>query len=81
MKIFGEMHEVKADIEIIDSYSAHADYKELIRFLSCQDKKIVKKIFLVHGDPNSKISFKEKLIKEGYEEVIIPIHGEIVSLN
>ena len=81
VKIFGEMHEVKADVEIIDSYSAHADYKELIRFLSCQDKKIVKKIFLVHGDPNSKISFKEKLIKEGYREVIIPSHGETFSLN
>ena len=81
VKIFGEMHEVKADVEIIDSYSAHADYKELIRFLSCQDKKIVKKIFLVHGDPNSKISFKEKLIKEGYREVIIPIHSETFSLK
>lgn len=81
VKIFGEMHEVNADIEIIDSYSAHADYGELIKFLSCQDKALVKKIFLVHGEAASKISFKEKLMKEGYEEVIIPYKGETFLLK
>lgn len=81
VKIFGEFFDVKADIEMIDSYSAHADYSELIRFLSCQDKKKVKKIFLVHGESDSKISFKEKLMKEGYEEIIIPHKGESFLLK
>ena len=81
VKIFGEMHEVNAEIEIIDSYSAHADYGELIKFLSCQDSKLVKKIFLVHGEAEAKISFKEKLIKEGYKEIIIPHKGETFLLK
>jgi metallo-beta-lactamase family protein len=76
VKIFGEEYEVKADVEIIDSYSAHADYSELIRFLSCQDKQKVKKVFLVHGDPPSKVSFRDKLIVEGYNNVIIPTKNE-----
>jgi metallo-beta-lactamase family protein len=76
VKIFGNFFDVKADIEVIDSYSAHADYGELIRFLSCQDKEKVKKIFLVHGEPESKVSFKEKLINEGYKDVEIPIRNE-----
>ncbi|MEO8760328.1 MAG: MBL fold metallo-hydrolase RNA specificity domain-containing protein, partial [Bacteroidia bacterium] len=78
--IFGEWHDVKADIEVIHSYSAHADYSELIKFLSCQDKNKVKTIFLVHGDDDAKISFKEKLIKEGYHQVIIPIKSDVVEL-
>lgn len=81
VKIFGETYEVKADVEVIDSYSAHADYIELIRFLSCQDKEKVKKIFLVHGEPDSKTSFKDKLMNEGYKEIIIPHKNETFIIN
>lgn len=76
VKIFGKLFALNADVEVIDSYSAHADYSELIRFLSCQEKEKVKKIFLVHGEPESKISFKEKLMKEGYKEIVIPNKNE-----
>lgn len=72
VRIFGEEFEVKADIESIHSYSAHGDYSELIRFLSCQDKKKVKNIFLIHGEDEAKVSFKEKLLNEGYNNVTIP---------
>lgn len=81
VKIFGETYEVKADVEVIDSYSAHADYKELIRFLSCQDKGKVKKIFLVHGEPDAKNSFKVKLLNEGYKEIVIPHKNETFTIN
>lgn len=70
--IFGEYYNVKADIESILSYSAHADYSELLRFLSCQDASKVKTIFLVHGEDEAKVSFKGKLIEKGFNEVIIP---------
>ncbi len=81
VKIFGKFYDVNADIEIIDSYSAHADYNELIRFLSCQKKEKVKKIFLVHGNPKTKIAFKQKLMNEGYEEIIIPNKSETFLLK
>ncbi len=81
VKIFGKFYEVNAEIEIIDSYSAHADYSELIKFLSCQNKSKIKKLFLVHGDLEAKVSFKEKLMLEGYKEVIIPNKTEIFNLD
>jgi metallo-beta-lactamase family protein len=61
--------------------SAHADYLEMIRYLSCQDKEKVKKIFLVHGEMEAKIAFREKLISEGYHNVIIPLKGESSVLS
>jgi metallo-beta-lactamase family protein len=79
--IFGELFDVKAKIESIHSLSAHADYSELIRFLSCQDKKKVKKVFLVHGENDAKISFKEKLEKEGFAKVEIPGKDQIFQLD
>lgn len=76
VRIFGEEFEVKAEIESIHSYSAHGDYSELIRFLSCQDKSKVKNIFLVHGETEAKTAFKEKLLNEGYKHVSIPVKTE-----
>jgi metallo-beta-lactamase family protein len=81
VKIFGEKYAVNADIEIIDTYSAHADYNELIRFLSCQDKQKVKKVFLVHGDYDSKVSFRDMLLAKGYNTVIIPTKNESFTLD
>ena len=81
VKILDEFYDVKAEIATIDSYSAHADYSEIIHFLSCQNKKKVKTIFLVHGDTNAKIIFKEKLIKEGFLDIVIPHKNKIIHLS
>lgn len=78
--IFGDFFEVKAEIHGIMSLSAHADYAEMIRFLSCQDKDKVKTIYLVHGETESKVAFKEKLVAEGFKNVVIPAKGETMHL-
>lgn len=80
VKIFGKEYEVKADVEIIDSYSAHADYNELIRFLSCQDKEKIKALFLVHGEPDAKQAFKAHLNTHGFMTSIIPKKHEVFEL-
>jgi metallo-beta-lactamase family protein len=76
VSIFGHMHLVRADIEQIDSYSGHADYKELLQFLECQEKAPVKKMFLVHGDLESQQFFRERLVENGFEHVEIPEFGD-----
>jgi metallo-beta-lactamase family protein len=81
VKIFGKEYDVNAEVEVIDSYSAHADYSELIRFLSCQNKKKVKSVFLIHGDSDAKISFKDKLESYGFESVIIPEKDDVIKLQ
>lgn len=78
--IFGDFFDVKARIESILSLSAHADYSEIIRFLSCQDKTKIKKIFLVHGEAEAKASLREKLLAENYNDVSIPTKGQSYPL-
>lgn len=79
--IFGDFFEVRAGIESIQSLSAHADYSEMIRYLSCQAVSQVKTIFLVHGETDAKESFSERLLEEGYRKVIIPAKGESFELS
>lgn len=80
VKIFGEEHEVKADIVIMDAYSAHGDYKEMLSYLSCQNKKEIKKLFLVHGEYETQLNWKEKLLDEGYRHIAIPAQGDMVEI-
>ena len=64
VKIFGVELEVHADIGSIRSMSAHGDYEDLSQFLACQDMRKVRKLFLVHGEYNVQIDFRDRLGKE-----------------
>lgn len=80
VNIFGEMYPVKAQVEVMDSFSAHGDYNEMLQFLSCQDPEHVKKVFLVHGEYETQVSFKIKLEKAGFRHIHIPALYESVEV-
>jgi metallo-beta-lactamase family protein len=76
--IFGVEHEVHAEIGSIRSMSAHGDYDDLCQFLACQDSRAVKRLFLVHGEYNVQLDFKQRLIRKGFMDIEIPeMHYEI----
>ncbi|HEY9341617.1 MAG TPA: MBL fold metallo-hydrolase [Hanamia sp.] len=76
--IFGQPHEVNAEIGEIKSMSAHGDYEDMSQWLACQDPRQVKKLFLVHGDYDVQLDFKNRLISKGFLDVEIPArHTEI----
>lgn len=77
IRIRGEEKQVNAKIEIMGSFSAHADQKEMIDFLSNQTPQRLKKIYLVHGEPDRQDVFIEKLNEVGYKNVVRPMLNEI----
>ena len=81
VRIFGVMYPVKARVEVLDAYSAHGDYKELMRYLSCQQALDVRRLFLVHGEPDAQLSFKTRLQGMGFRDVVIPLQGESFELS
>lgn len=80
VRIFSEMYPVIARVEVMDSYSAHADYHEMIDYLSCQDPAKVRQLFLVHGEPDSQEAFKSKLSAVGFRNIKIPMYKEMVTI-
>lgn len=70
--IYGESHDVMADVHVIESMSAHGDYEDLLQWLSCQDPALVNKIFVVHGEYETQLAFRDRLLNKGYRDVIIP---------
>lgn len=80
LRLFGEMYPVKAAVKTMDSFSAHADQTEMIDFIDVH-KKVLKKLFLVHGEYDTQKAFKYKLVGEGYEKVEIPDLGFEYDIN
>ncbi len=80
VKIFGQPHALRAEVEVMNSYSAHADEPELLRFVGHLDSGRLRKIFLVHGDPDRQIALTDALEQAGYRHVHRPERGETVEL-
>jgi len=72
VSIFGIKHEVHAEIGSIRSMSAHGDYEDLSQFLACQNPAAVKKLFIVHGEYDVQVPFRDRLLKKGFTDIIIP---------
>ena len=70
--IFGAPYPVEAEIYNLRSFSAHADYDDLIQFLGCQTPSEVKNLFIVHGEPDTQSTFKQKLAQRGFRHIDIP---------
>lgn len=80
LKMFGEVKPVRMDIEIMDSFSAHADRGEMLDFLDNQ-KGQLKKLFLVHGEIERQTKFKELLQQNSFKQVEIPSLGTSFELH
>ena len=77
VKIYGELFKVVAEIGTMRSMSAHGDYDDLCKFLSCQNPSLVKTLFIVHGEEDVQLEFQKRLLKKGFKNVMVPhLHEE-----
>jgi metallo-beta-lactamase family protein len=51
----------------------------MIQYLSCQDKEQVQQVFLVHGEYETQLHYKEKLLDAGFKNITIPERGDVVQ--
>jgi metallo-beta-lactamase family protein len=79
VKIFGEMHPRRAEVETITGYSAHADRTGLRQWVQRLGGP-VRRAFVVHGEAGPAFAMAQILQSEGVQEVIVPKHGESFPL-
>ncbi|MBK8795364.1 MAG: MBL fold metallo-hydrolase [Anaerolineales bacterium] len=75
VRIFGDMYDVRAPVETIDGYSAHADQRELREWAGSLDQKRLQQLFLVHGEPQAADMLLELLRSDGFARVSAPERG------
>ncbi len=81
VKILGDWYKVNCRIETINAFSAHADYEESTDWLKTIDTSRLKKIFLVHGEHEAQLFFKDYLKENGFPNVEIVKYGESYELT
>ncbi|MGD9590937.1 MAG: MBL fold metallo-hydrolase RNA specificity domain-containing protein [Candidatus Berkiella sp.] len=79
IKIHGQMVPVNAKVEILHNMSAHADYEEMLSWLS-HFKHKPKSVFIIHGEVESATSLKEKIQKRLHWHCVIPTYMQTVEL-
>jgi len=81
VQIFKDHYDVMADVKVIKSMSAHGDYEDLLHFLACQDPKLNKKIFLLHGEYAVQQRFADRLREKGFNHIAIPEYHQEYELD
>jgi len=79
VKIFGEKHDVRAKVASINGLSAHADQNALLAY-AMATKNSLRKVFLVHGEPDAAYALREKLLAAGIDDVSYPEPGTTAEL-
>ena len=70
VRVFGQNVSVRARIEKINGFSAHADKDELLRWVS-GFKEAPKKVFVIHGEDETAEEFGETLKNKLKSEIIV----------
>lgn len=79
LKIHGQLWPVRAEIVQLHNMSAHADYSEILSWLS-GFVKLPKKIFITHGEASAAESLRKKIIDSHGGEAIVPEYLEVFEL-
>jgi metallo-beta-lactamase family protein len=82
LRIFGQDVPLRARVEVINGYSAHADQRELVAWLDALRGRSpgLKKVWLVHGEPPAQDALQTVLRARGYT-VEAPAPQSRVSLR
>jgi metallo-beta-lactamase family protein len=80
VRFLGEMHQIRAEVETLGGYSAHADKHELRKWVR-QLGGPIRRAFVVHGENGARAAMAEILKSEGVEEVVLPALGQSFKLQ
>lgn len=78
--ILGGTYDVKAKVEAVDGYSAHADHGELVSYVKSLGPQRLKKVFIVHGEKESSQALAKGLREIGVRDIEIPRAGDAFTV-
>jgi metallo-beta-lactamase family protein len=82
VKVFGVERDRRAEVVVLNGFSAHADQRDLINFANaCRERGPLRKVALVHGEPQSLRALRELMVDtHGYPDVTAPMPGQKITL-
>ena len=81
LNIHGKPFKLRAHVEELNAFSAHADYAEMLEWLNALDTSRLKGLFLVHGEKKPQEALKTFLAANGYPQTEIIRYGKTYELK
>jgi len=82
VKIFGVERERRADVVVLNGFSAHADQRDLLSFAdACRARGSLQKIALVHGEPKAQRVLEERMRARGHEGIVVPAPKDELTID
>lgn len=79
VRIFGEEYDLRAQVKVIDAFSAHADRGELLDWIGHTSNGL-KGVFVVHGEEEESLALASAIEDLGVRGVLVPHRGDKVKL-
>ncbi|HWA74003.1 MAG TPA: MBL fold metallo-hydrolase [Polyangiaceae bacterium] len=79
VRIWGVERELRARVEVLSAFSAHADRNDLLAFAEACGRS-ARRLFLVHGEPDQQGPLAAELRTRGFP-VEVPTRGMVVELG
>jgi len=81
VKIFGVERDLRAEVVVLNGFSAHADRDELLAYAEAtRDRGSLRSVVLVHGEPEAQRSLKEALEARSFPSVVLARRGAPLRL-
>ncbi len=78
VRIFGDEFTVKAEVDTLHAFSAHADRTELLRYVRAAKPR---QVYLVHGEQDQREAFAQLLRDDLKVAVGLPVNGDVVDFD
>lgn len=82
VRIFGQEYTLRANVEVISGFSAHADRNELLAYtghLNHANGRL-KRVFVVHGEEEPAMALASGIREQGVPDVLVPEQGQEVEV-
>jgi metallo-beta-lactamase family protein len=80
VKIFGVERELRAEVVVLNGFSAHADQKDLVEYaIDAKKRGSLAQVALVHGEPKAQRALAELLQSNGIKRVAAPATGDVLK--
>jgi metallo-beta-lactamase family protein len=81
VKIFGVERDLRAEVVVLNGFSAHADQKDLLEFAGeAKSRGQLSHVALVHGEPGPQKVLAAMMNERGISDVRAPATGDIMNI-
>ncbi len=81
VRIFGVERSLRAEVAVLNGFSAHADRDDLLGYArAARSRGPLRNVILVHGEPGAQRALKGALEADGFPSVHVPAPGERLTL-